>query len=104
MDYWKECIEVAFEEAGIAATDEQIKSVVEVVEGGHENYGMAHGHDCIPDPLKTENEALEKKLKIEIEKIHCQECNGIGTITDNFLNRSSTTQCWKCRGEGRYTR
>ena len=41
MEYWKECIEEAFSENGIVATDEQIKSVVDWVEGAHENIGMA---------------------------------------------------------------
>ena len=41
MEYWVECIETAFEEAGIKATKEQIRMVASDVEGSHENYGMA---------------------------------------------------------------
>lgn len=63
MDYWKECIETAFDEAGITATEEQKKSVIETVEGAHENYGMAFGHDCIPNPLEAEVKQAEARTK-----------------------------------------
>ena len=52
MDYWTECISTALDEAGIVATKEQIEIIVGAVEGGHENYGMAHGYDCIPNPRR----------------------------------------------------
>ena len=51
-NYWEECVSEAFQEAGITATSDQIKIVSEYVEGAHENYGMAHGHECIPNPYK----------------------------------------------------
>lgn len=54
MDYWKECIEEALDDAGITATKEQIETIVGWVEGAHDNYGMAHGHDCIPNPMISE--------------------------------------------------
>lgn len=54
MDYWHECIAEAFDDAGITATDKQIATVAGWVEGAHENYGMAHGHDAIPNPLESE--------------------------------------------------
>lgn len=44
MNYWRECVEVALEEAGIKASEEQIQIITDTVEGGFENYGMAHGH------------------------------------------------------------
>jgi hypothetical protein len=47
-------------EAGIQATDEQKKIVVEWVEGAHDNYGMAHGHDCIPNPSTEELRRVER--------------------------------------------
>jgi hypothetical protein len=40
-DYWRECVDVAFEDAGITATDEQRKIVAGGFQGAHENYGMA---------------------------------------------------------------
>ena len=63
-DYWETCISEAFEDAGIDATTEQIGTVISWVEGCHENYSMANGHDAIPSPLDAE----VKRLKAEIVK------------------------------------
>jgi hypothetical protein len=101
MDYWAECIAEAFEDAGIEAHQEQVDIVVSWVEGAHENYGLATGHDCIPNPLALENDRLRKELKDEHEKVTCSTCNGKGRIITNFGFRSSDSQCWKCRGAGR---
>ena len=76
MDYWKECVAEAFEDAGIVATDEQIDTVTNWVDGAHENYGMAHGYDAIPSQIDTEVERLRK----EIDKINEQyerQLNGV---------------------------
>lgn len=103
-DYWKTCIEEAVSELGITVTDEQLKDLSEWVEGAHDNYGMAHGHDCIPNPLASENRRLAKALEIEREKIHCEGCNGTGRIYSQGPHHGSDTQCWKCHGEGRHSR
>ena len=76
MDYWKECIEIAFEEAGITATDEQIDQVAGSVEGGHENYGMARGYDAIPNPRDSEVERLKNKIK-KMEEAHERQLSGV---------------------------
>jgi len=102
MNYWLECIEEAFDEAGIRATPEQIKSVTEAVEGAHEHYGMAHGHDCIPNPMETENKILATALKVEKSKEFCRECDGRGRIISGGPCHSSDSECWKCRGEGKF--
>lgn len=101
MDYWQECIAEAFEDAGITATKEQIETVVSWVEGAHENYGMATGSDCIPNPLVLENESLKKELTKERDKVICEECNGKGRIITQGPCHSSNSECYKCRGEGR---
>ncbi len=101
MKYWQECIECAFDEAGIAATPEQIKMVAGAVETSHECYGMAFGHDCIPNPTELENKELKRKLEIEKSKTVCPECKGRGYITENFCNRSCTSRCDRCAGEGK---
>ena len=76
MDYWTECIQEAFEDAGIVATREQVDIVAGVVEGGHENYGMAFGHDCIPNPLISEIESLKREMaKLQVK--HEGQLNGI---------------------------
>lgn len=101
MDYWKECVAEAFEDAGITATDDQIGTVASWVEGAHENYGMAHGYDSIPNPLKSENDELRKKLALERNKENCPICNGKGRLISHGPIHSSNSQCWKCNGEGR---
>jgi len=102
MDYWQECIGEAFDDAGIMATKEQIENVAGWVESGHENYGMAFGHDCIPNPVDLENKELKKELKKEKDKILCDECKGKGIIISYGGTFQSTSQCNQCRGEGRY--
>ena len=102
MNYWEECINEAFDEAGITATDGQVASVAEGVEGAFENYGLAHGYEAIPNPLHDEVRTLKKRLQDERDKVHCEACNGRGSITLNFGYRSSTSGCDKCHGEGRY--
>lgn len=101
MDYWKERIAKAFEDANIVATDEQINTVAYWTESAHQNYGMTHGYDCIPNPLKYENDDLRKKLDLERRKESCTTCNGRGRIITPRLHHSSDSQCWKCNGEGR---
>lgn len=76
MDYWEECIRESFEDAGIKATEEQIYTVVSWVDGAHENYGMAFGHDCIPNPLNSEVESLKRRIR-ELEEKHEQQLFGI---------------------------
>lgn len=73
MDYWKECISEALEDAGIKATDEQIENITGWVEGAHENYGMSHGYDAIPSPEQAEIKQLEKALAKEREKDHSKD-------------------------------
>jgi len=104
MNYWKECITEAFEDAGIDATEDQINTVTSWVEGAHENYGMATGRDCIPNPLQSENRRLQEALKTEQEKITCPECNGSGLYKTQGPYHSAEGQCFRCRGDGRCIR
>ncbi|SEN68064.1 hypothetical protein SAMN05216325_13310 [Nitrosomonas marina] len=103
MNYWETCIQEAFEDAGIEATKEQIDTVVCWVEGAHENYGMAHGHDAIPNPLQAENEQLKRELKRQMSKIICPECKGSGWEFVAGPVHSGMSSCHKCRGEGLVT-
>jgi len=101
-DYWEECISYALDEVGIVATPKQIKSIARDVEVSHENFGMAFGHDAIPDPRKLEVEKLKKELKDEQDKVICTVCKGTGNETSYGGSLMSTSQCWKCKGEGRH--
>ena len=76
MDYWKECIAEAFDDVGIEASKEQIDTVAEWIAGAHENYGMAFGHDCIPNPMESEVEKLKTHIK-KIEEAHENRIIGI---------------------------
>jgi hypothetical protein len=76
MEYWGICIEEAFSECGILATEEQIKTVVEWVDGAHENYGTATGSEHIPNPMSTEVEELKAKIK-KLEVLHYRQLDGI---------------------------
>jgi len=73
MNYWKECIAEAFEDAGIQATEEQISTVACWVEGAHENHDTSHGYNVIPNPLQTEIDGLKKQLYEEQNKDHSKK-------------------------------
>lgn len=103
-EYWEECIEIAFEEYGIVATKEQIKQVAGDVEVSHENYGMAHGHYAIPNPLSIEIKRLEKALVDEKKEYHCHICIGRGYVIYFHAEKKVTEPCWNCRSKGRLER
>ena len=103
MDYWAECVSEALDEAGITATPQQISMVAEYVSGAHDNYGMAHGHDCIPNPLAGEVKQLKTALDIEKRKVVCPDCRGTGTVYSTGPYHCSTSQCSSCRGDGKVT-
>jgi len=102
MDYWKEAFMAALEEAEIPfPADDKLKLGAAVLRGAHEEYGMAQGHHCIPDPQAAEVDRLEKALAKERRKEHCRTCDGRGRIETPGPYHSSNSECWKCRGEGR---
>ncbi len=99
-NYWVECLQSAFDEHGIVATDEQIKLVAADVEGAHENHGMAF---YVPEsPYPDEIKKLKGALEVERSKIGCLACRGTGREVINFGNRQSISQCPKCHGEGKH--
>ncbi len=53
-DYWTECLAQSLEEHGVPASPDQIANIASDVEVSHDNYGMAFGHDAIPNPVQTE--------------------------------------------------
>lgn len=101
MNYWEECISCAMEEAELVATPEQIKSIARFVEIARENYGIMMGHDCVPNPLRIENDRLAKQLDREKRLEHCRECDGSGRVVSHGPYHSSNSQCWKCSGAGK---
>lgn len=105
-EYWREAFAECLCSIGIfdKVNSEQLDGAGRDLAIWHDNYGMAFGHDCIPNPIEQERDKLSKASQVEKEKIHCKECNGTGSITNLGPYHSATSQCWQCRGEGRYTR
>lgn len=101
FNYWEECIDEALEEAGITATAEQRRKVADFVAGAHDNYGMAHGHDAIPNPMVGEIAKLKKDLVKEREMVTCGECGGTGRFISYGPYHSAESECHLCRGRGR---
>jgi len=102
MDYWHEAVSIALEEAGVSATAEQLETIAGDMEVCHENYGMAHGHDCIPNPLQTELDKVSSELDKERSRIYCETCHGKGYLITYGGTLQSESECWRCHGEGRY--
>jgi len=104
-DYWIEAVELSLEEAGISATTKQIENIAGDMEVSHEQVGMAFGHDVASQNFQSskDNEIAElrKQLRIERNKTTCTTCNGRGSITIQGPCHSATSDCWKCKGEGR---
>lgn len=107
MDYWRECIEEAFEDAKITASREQIENVVDWVEGAYENYGTATGNEVASINFISDESRELEELKKEQEKEQswklatkpCKRCTTTGTIIDGY-GRNQT--CGYCDGKGRY--
>ena len=76
MEYWGNCIEESFEDAGISATKEQIDTVTDWVTGAHENFGLATGRECIPNPMFSELEDTKRELARQQES-HERQLRGI---------------------------
>lgn len=106
FDYWEECIRIGLEEAGLVATDEQIKILTDSVKGGHENYSMAHGYDVIGSYTESQSQRELRELKDRLEKERiwklstepCQRCTTKGSLKDMW-GRNIT--CYACDGKGR---
>lgn len=69
MDFWKEVVSEAFDDAGIKASDDQIGTVASWVESAHDNYGTYTGSEFIPNPLEAEIKKIEAAHKREIAEI-----------------------------------
>ncbi|MGR3178769.1 MAG: hypothetical protein ACUZ8E_12000 [Candidatus Anammoxibacter sp.] len=105
MGYWRVCIEEAFEDAQIEASDDQIDIVATWADGAHENYGLATGHDVASANLAGEKERtiteLKKELQEELNKTTCETCGGRGYIRSDGPAHYTNHECYKCHGQGR---
>jgi hypothetical protein len=101
-DYWKECIEIAANDCGLVLTPDQLQALAWAVESGHENYGQAFYSPPAGEYTDMRVANLQRELATERAKIVCKECKGTGRTVENFYNRSSSSPCWKCNGDGRH--
>ena len=67
FEYWDECVSEALEDAGVSATDEQIKIIGSWVEGAHDNYGMATGDDVASENYRA---SIDRNYKEAIERVN----------------------------------
>jgi hypothetical protein len=92
-EYWRDCIAVTADEAGIELTVEQIDTLAEGAQGGHENYDMAFyspppsdRYDQITrdwkvkyDALQAEFDAYRGKAETAVKKaLRCRPDDNIG--------------------------
>ncbi len=104
-DYWTEHAEIALDEAGLTATPKQIDTIAGVIESAHEFYGQSMGHDVASKNFQSAKDGeirdLKKELDAERAKVVCSECWGKGWTTSHGPAHSSTSQCFRCKGDGR---
>ncbi|ASW06254.1 hypothetical protein [Rhizobium sp. 11515TR] len=107
-EYWEEAIGQALceiEKFDLFTSDE-IKELGEALAISAEHQSMAFGWDVASSnraaDLRREEDSLRKELARERAKIICRSCNGSGYITTPGPYHSSTSQCFKCHGDGRH--
>lgn len=103
-DYWQEAFENAMSDEGLwhlveQMTPEQRASIGSALEGACETQSMAF---YIPEnPLRSENDRLQRKLRWERALVGCDECGGNGRISYNAGPWAVNTGCDKCHGAGK---
>lgn len=105
-EYWEECLSQAADEIGLDLCSESLQHLAEAVSGGHENYGMAFGHDHIPCPVESQAKRdLESLKRKESERDSwvdrtspCKQCTTSGNVFDCW---GRTAVCPTCNGRGR---
>lgn len=100
MDYWYEAVEIALNDAGVSASDEQIDLIAGAIKVSHANYSMCH---FTPSSNNESEEVsrLQKELDDEKSKVVCPNCKGAGFHVVFYGTRSAEFECHKCRGSGR---
>lgn len=105
-DYWHEAVSCALDEMGRLKdfTADELKEFGEAMRRAAEMESESTGRIYIPNPLETENTELKRKLAREESKVGCLECDGTGRIISAWggSGRTTNSQCFKCRGEGKY--
>lgn len=99
--YWEESVSCSFDDAGIAATQEQIEWVAGDMESSHECFTMAFSGPPDRPAVDPEIVRLRRELEWERNAVACPICHGRGRIITNGPYHSSDSGCWKCNGRGK---
>lgn len=74
-----------------------IGNLVAEAAGVHHDYAAP-----VANPEREEIRRLEAELKKERNKVGCLVCRGTGRVEGAAGPWYTNSQCWKCRGEGKY--
>lgn len=105
LEDWEEAVTEIFDEAGITATPEQIKTVskniIDVNDVYYESSGDSVSTRNWSADMQNKIEDLKQQLQTEKEKITCVACGGEGSIISHGPAHGSISTCYKCKGTGR---
>ena len=107
-DYWSEAVGEALCSMGKydLFTRAEIDELGEAMATSAECQSMAFGWDVASSnrsaELRRNEDTLRQELARERAKIVCRSCDGAGWITTPGPYHSSTSQCFKCHGDGRH--
>ena len=73
LDYWIESVSSSIDEIGCKLSTEDITSIAEAMIITAEQESMAFGYDAIPNPLQTEIDMVNVRLKREQEEWESRE-------------------------------
>jgi aspartate aminotransferase-like enzyme len=80
--YWVECVESAAEEAGVILTQEQLKTMATVVEGGVDTYGMSFYAPSSNDLFQSTEDKYKQKIKELEQELEKYKNNAESAIKD----------------------
>ncbi|AFU88519.1 hypothetical protein CcrSwift_gp201 [Caulobacter phage CcrSwift] len=88
-DYWLESLDASFDGEGLfdlwnGIPLEKRRSIAEGIEGSFENYGMAHGHDVIPNPLRTEMDERERRYRRDTQETEDQHYRKVRDLEETI--------------------
>ena len=69
FDYWRESIELALDDCGLALDEQIINCLAESISISHENYSLAYGYDAIPSSSEIERKKEKEAYKKHLDEI-----------------------------------